>query len=304
MSNQRTLLYPVALRGRGLHYGDSDILVKLHPAQPDTGVIFRRVDVSPPVLIPALVSEVSSTERATTLGHGEYSIATVEHFLAALTSFGIDNALIDVDSSEMPAMDGSAAYFVRMVKTAGIRVQNRPKRFIRILREVSVEDGDKWIRLEPADTFQMRFWFDLDGKMLDTGLIEFSTNAFVQEICRARTFGFKNEIVALQDLGLIKGSSLDNAVLLDRGKIINKGGLRSNDELQNHKLLDAIGDLSLLGAGLIGCFKGYKSGHRLNRALLSKLLNEETDAWETVVFDDKGTDRSPVIYDCFPGFVD
>jgi len=288
MIRQRTLKNVIRATGVGLHTGDK-VYLTLRPAAPDTGIVFRRVDLDPPVDIRASPLNVGDTRLSTTLTNGEARIATVEHLLSAFAGLGIDNAYVDVSAAEVPIMDGSAGPFVFLIQSAGIEEQNRPKRFIRIKRSVRVDEGDKSACFEPFDGFKVAFSIDFDhpafASRSQSASVDFSTTSFVKEVSRARTFGFLREIEALRQQNLALGGSLDNAVVVDDFRVLNDEGLRYEDEFVKHKILDAIGDLYLLGYSLIGAFHGHKSGHALNNRLLRALLADET-AWEAVTFDD------------------
>lgn len=288
MVRQRTLRNSIRAKGVGLHSGKR-VTLTLRPAEPDCGIVFRRVDLDPVVRIPARCEYVKNTRLSTTLARGTTSISTVEHLLSALSGFCIDNAYVDLDAGEVPIMDGSASPFVFMIQSAGIQSQGACKRFIRIRKEVRMEDGNKWAMFQPYNGFRLRFGIDFDHPFFkednSSSEIDLSTTVFVREISRARTFGFAREVEMLWANTLGLGGSLDNAVLLDDRTVINKEGLRFPDECVKHKILDVIGDLYLLGYSLIGSFHGYKSGHTLNKALLNKLLADK-DAWETVTFED------------------
>jgi UDP-3-O-[3-hydroxymyristoyl] N-acetylglucosamine deacetylase len=288
MIRQRTLKNVIRATGVGLHTGDK-VYLTLRPAAPDTGIVFRRVDLDPPVDIKASPLNVGDTRLSTTLTDGTARISTVEHLLSAFAGLGIDNAFVDVSAPEVPIMDGSAGPFVFLIQSAGIEEQNRPKRFIRIKRPVMVEDGDKFARFEPFDGFKVAFSIDFDhpafASRCQTATVDFSTTSFVKEVSRARTFGFLREIEALRQQNLALGGSLDNAVVVDDFRVLNDEGLRYEDEFVKHKILDAIGDLYLLGNSLIGAFRGHKSGHALNNRLLRALLADQA-AWEEVTFDD------------------
>ncbi len=285
---QRTLKNVIRATGVGLHTGEK-VYLTLRPAAPDTGIVFRRVDLDEPVEIPARPDYVGDTVLSTTLVRGEVRISTVEHLLSAMAGLGIDNAYIDLSAPEVPIMDGSAGPFVFLIQSAGIETQNAPKRFIRIKQPVTVEEGDKWVRFEPFDGFKVSFTIDFEHPVFkgrsQTAEMDFSTTSFVKEVSRARTFGFMNQIEMLRQRNLALGGSLDNAVVLDDYRILNEDGLRYEDEFVKHKILDAIGDLYLLGRSLIGAFSGYKSGHELNNRLLRALMANE-DAWELVTFED------------------
>jgi len=285
---QRTLKNIIRATGVGLHTGEK-VYLTLRPAAPDTGIVFRRVDLEQPVEIEAKAENVGDTTLSTTLVNGEVRVSTVEHLLSAMAGMGIDNAYIDLNAPEVPIMDGSAGPFVFLIQSAGIQEQNVPKRFIRIRREIRVEDGDKWVKFEPFDGFKVSFSIEFDHPAFkadhQTAEVDFSTTSFVKEVSRARTFGFMSQIETLRANNLALGGSLDNAVVVDDYRILNEDGLRYVDEFVKHKILDSIGDLYLLGHSLIGAFSGYKSGHALNNKLLRTLLAER-DAWEEVTFDD------------------
>ncbi len=296
MIRQRTLKNIIRATGVGLHTGEK-IYLTLRPASVDTGIVFRRVDLDPPVDIPARAENVGDTRLSSTLVKDDVRISTVEHLLSALAGLGIDNAYVDLSAAEVPIMDGSAGPFVFLLQSAGIEEQNTPKRFIRIKRPVIVEDGDKWARFDPFEGFKVSFAIDFDhpafkGRKQES-VIDFSTTSFVKEVSRARTFGFMREIEYLREKSLALGGSLDNAIVVDDYRVLNEDGLRYEDEFVKHKVLDAIGDLYLLGYSLIGAFNGYKSGHALNNELLRALMAEE-DAWELVTFDDPAD--APIMY--------
>jgi UDP-3-O-[3-hydroxymyristoyl] N-acetylglucosamine deacetylase len=294
---QRTLKNSIRATGVGLHTGEK-IYLTLRPAAADTGIVFRRIDLDVPVEIKASPENVGDTRLSTTLVKGDVRIATVEHLLSAIAGLGIDNAYVDLSAPEVPIMDGSAGPFVFLVQSAGIIEQNAPKRFIRIKRRVRVEDGDKWARFEPFDGFKVGFTIDFDHPVFKDrrqhAELDFSTTSFVKEVSRARTFGFMRDIEMLRERKLALGGSLDNAVVLDDYRVLNEDGLRYEDEFVKHKILDAIGDLYLLGHSLIGAFMGYKSGHDLNNILLRELLARK-DAWEEVTFEDE-TRAAPISY--------
>ena len=291
MINQRTVKNVIRATGVGLHTGDK-IHLTIHPAEADTGIRFRRVDLDEPVVIEAIPNNVGETVLSTTLVQGEVKISTIEHLLSAFAGLGIDNAMIDVDSAEVPIMDGSAGPFVFLLQSAGIKEQNVAKQYIRIKSPIRVEDGDKWAEFKPFDSFKVTFTIDFEHPAFDsdaqTATMDFSSTTFVKEVSRARTFGFMKDIEMLKKNNLILGGSLDNAIVIDNDKILNEDGLRYADEFVKHKILDAIGDLYLLGHSLIGEFIGFKSGHDLNNKLLRALLENE-DAWEMVSFDDETT---------------
>lgn len=289
MIRQRTLKNVIRATGVGLHTGEK-VYLTLRPAAPDSGIIFRRVDLDEPVEIQATPENVGDTTLSTTLIKDGVRISTVEHLLSAMAGLGIDNAYVDLNAAEVPIMDGSAGPFVFLIQSAGIEEQNAPKRFIRIKKTVMVEDGDKWVRFEPFDGFKVAFTIDFDHPAFKEGSqvaeVDFSTTSFVREVSRARTFGFMNQIEQLRANNLALGGSLDNAVVVDDYRILNEDGLRYVDEFVKHKILDSIGDLYLLGHSLIGAFSGHKSGHALNNELLRALLAQE-DAWEEVTFEDE-----------------
>ena len=291
MIRQRTLKNVIRATGVGLHTGEK-VYLTLRPAAPDSGIIFRRVDLDEPVEIPAIPENVGDTTLSTTLIKDGVRISTVEHLLSAMAGLGIDNAYVDLNAAEVPIMDGSAGPFVFLIQSAGIEEQNAPKRFIRIKKPVRVEDGDKWVDFKPFDGFKVAFTIDFDHPAFKEGSqiaeVDFSTTSFVREVSRARTFGFMNQIEQLRANNLALGGSLDNAVVVDDYRVLNEDGLRYVDEFVKHKILDSIGDLYLLGHSLIGAFSGHKSGHALNNQLLRALLAEE-DAWEEVTFEDAST---------------
>ncbi|MCG6867795.1 MAG: UDP-3-O-acyl-N-acetylglucosamine deacetylase [Gammaproteobacteria bacterium] len=297
MIRQRTLQNAIRATGVGLHTGEK-IYLTLRPAPINAGIVFRRVDLETPVEIKAHPENVGDTRLSTTLAKGDVSISTVEHLLSAIAGLGIDNAYIDLSASEVPIMDGSAGPFVFLIQSAGIAEQNAPKHFIRIKKTVMAEDGDKWARFEPFEGFKVGFTIDFDHPVFASrsqkAEIDFSTTSFVKEVARARTFGFMRDIEMLRDHNLALGGSLDNAVVVDDYRILNEDGLRYEDEFVKHKILDAIGDLYLLGHSLIGAFMGHKSGHELNNILLRKLLETE-DAWEEVTFEDE-SEGAPISY--------
>lgn len=296
MIRQRTLKNAIRATGVGLHTGEK-VYLTLRPAAPNTGIVFRRVDLPTPVDIKARAENVGDTQLSTTLHNGDCRISTVEHLMSAFAGLGIDNAYVDVTAPEVPIMDGSAGPFVFLIQSAGIMEQNAPKRFARIKRPVVVEDGERWVRFDPFEGFKVRFAIEFDHPVFkqraQTAEIDFSTTSFVKEVSRARTFGFVRDIEYLRERRLALGGSLDNAVVIDDYRILNEGGLRYEDEFVRHKILDAIGDLYLLGYGLIGMFSGYKSGHALNNQLLRQLL-ADADAWEAVTFEDER--KAPVSF--------
>ena len=289
MIKQRTLKNIIRATGVGLHTGKK-VFLTLRPAAADNGIVFRRVDLEPVVDIPARIENVADTRLSTSLGFGEACISTVEHLLSALAGLGIDNCVIDVSAAEVPIMDGSAGPFVFLIQSAGIEEQRVPKRFIRVKREIEVTDYDKWVKFEPFEGFKVSFGIEFKHPFFENSKkyasIDFSTTSFVKEVSRARTFGFMREVEVLREKNLALGGSLDNAVVLDDYRVLNEDGLRYDDEFVKHKVLDAIGDLYLLGHSLIGAFSGYKSGHALNNRLLRTLL-EDRSAWEIVTYGDE-----------------
>ncbi|MBS0576391.1 MAG: UDP-3-O-acyl-N-acetylglucosamine deacetylase [Proteobacteria bacterium] len=296
MIKQRTLKNVIRATGVGLHSGQK-VYMTLRPAAPDTGIVFRRVDLPRPVEILARAEHVGDTSLSTTLVHGDVRIMTVEHLLSAMAGLGIDNAYVDLSAPEVPIMDGSAGPYVFLLQSAGIEEQNVAKRFIRIKKPIRVEDGDKWARFEPFDGFKVGFTISFNHPIItrstSSAEVDFSTTSFVKEVSRARTFGFMKDIEMLRDRRLVLGGSMDNAIVLDDYRILNEDGLRYEDEFVKHKILDAIGDLYLLGHSLIGAFYGYKSGHQLNNQLLRTLLADRK-AWEEVTFDDPA--QAPISY--------
>jgi UDP-3-O-[3-hydroxymyristoyl] N-acetylglucosamine deacetylase len=291
MIKQRTLKNVIRATGVGLHSGEK-VYLTLRPAPADSGIVFRRVDLKPQIEIPARAEHVGDTRLSTTLVKGTTRISTVEHLLSALAGLGIDNAYVDLSASEVPIMDGSAGPFVFLIQSAGIEEQNVPKRYIRIKRAVQVQDGDKWARFEPFNGFKVSFRIDFEHPVFKRSSqfaeIDFSKTSFVKEVSRARTFGFMHEIELLRENKLALGGSLDNAIVMDDYRVLNEDGLRYEDEFVKHKVLDAIGDLYLLGHGLVGAFSGYKSGHELNNKLIRTLLADK-QAWELLSFEDNSS---------------
>ncbi len=289
MIKQRTLKNVIRATGVGLHSGDT-VYLTLRPAAPNTGIIFRRVDLDPVVEIEAKAVNVGETALSTTLVQHGQRVSTVEHLLSAFAGLGIDNAYIELNAPEVPIMDGSAGPFVFLVQSAGIEEQNAAKQFIRIKRSVILEDGDKWAKFEPFEGFKVSFSIDFEhpafkGRPQQVD-VDFSSTSFVREVSRARTFGFMKDIEKLRENNLALGGSLDNAIVVDDYRVMNEDGLRYEDEFVRHKVLDAIGDLYLLGHSLIGSFSGHKSGHEVNNKLLRKLLADE-DSWELVSFEEE-----------------
>ena len=291
MIYQKTLRNLIRAKGVGLHTGEQ-VNLTIRPAPPDTGIIFRRVDLQPVVDIPARLENVADTRLSTALGRGDVRISTVEHLLSAFSGLGIDNAYVEVSAAEVPIMDGSAGPFVFLVQSAGIEEQPAAKRFLRIRRSLEVRDGDKWARFLPHQGFRVGFTIDFRHPQFKArhshAEVDFARASFVREVSRARTFGFMSDIERLREEQLALGGSLDNALVLDDYRVVNEDGLRYDDEFVKHKILDAVGDLYLLGYSLIGAFSGYKSGHALNNRLLRELVRQE-DAWEIITFDDAAT---------------
>ena len=296
MINQRTLKNVIRATGVGIHSGEK-VFMTLRPAAVNTGIIFRRTDLDPVMEVPAFATHVGDTSMNTSLEQNGVRVSTVEHLMSAFAGLGIDNAYVDLNNAEVPIMDGSAGPFVFLIQSAGIEEQSAAKRFIRILKTVEVRLDDKWARLDPFDGFRVSFKIDFNHPVFRShqsfASVDFSTTSYLKEIARARTFGFMRDIEMLRERNLVLGGSMDNAVVLDDYRVLNEDGLRYEDEFVKHKVLDAIGDLYLLGHGLIGAFSGYKSGHELNNILLRELL-EQTSAWEEVTFDD--SEKIPVSY--------
>jgi UDP-3-O-[3-hydroxymyristoyl] N-acetylglucosamine deacetylase len=294
MLRQRTLRESIKSTGVGLHSGNK-VTMKLSPAPVDTGIVFRRTDLSPIRDIPARADQVDETDLSTSLGRGEFQVTTVEHLLSALCGLGIDNAFSEIDSPEVPIMDGSAGPFVYLLQTAGVQEQPAAKRFIRVTREITVSDGDKVATLRPYEGFRVTFAIDFDHpvfkEQIGHAALDISSEAFVREISRARTFGFVHEFEYMRSRGLARGGSVDNAIVVDDYRILNEGGLRYDDEFVKHKMLDAIGDLYLAGYQLLAEYEGVKSGHALNNQLV-RALYEQPECWEWATFDDPA--ESPV----------
>jgi UDP-3-O-[3-hydroxymyristoyl] N-acetylglucosamine deacetylase len=287
MLRQRTLKKIISASGVGLHTGQK-VRIALRPAPADTGIVFRRIDLASPVDIPARADLIGETRLSSCLVRGEVKVYTVEHLMSALGGLGVDNAYVDLDADEVPIMDGSAAPFVLLLQQAGIEEQAAAKRFYRVMRRVEVSDGDKWARLEPYDGYRLAFSIDFKHPVIERSTqsvtVDFAETSYLKEIARARTFGFMNDVEELRESGLALGGGLDNAVVLDEYRVLNADGLRFADEFIRHKLLDAIGDLYLLGKPLLGAFSAHKSGHSLNNRLLRALLADAA-ALETVVFE-------------------
>lgn len=293
MLQQRTLKSLTRAVGVGLHSGQR-VEITLRPAQPDTGIVFRRVDLPQPVDIPVSATAVSDTRLASTLSNGGAKVHTVEHLMSACAGLGIDNLYVDITAEEVPILDGSAASFVFLLQSAGIELQNAPRRFIRILKPIEVREGqgagEKWARLEPYHGYKLSFEIDFDHPAVDTTgqRVEFdmSVHNYSRDIARARTFGFTKDVEMMRANGLALGGGMDNAIVMDDYKVLNAGGLRYDDEFVKHKILDAMGDLYVLGKPLLAAYSAFRSGHALNNKLLRELLHR-TDAWETVTFDNE-----------------
>ena len=293
MLKQRTLKSLTHAVGVGLHSGQR-VELTLRPAQADTGIVFRRVDLPEPVDIVASAMAVSDTRLASTLANGDVKVHTVEHLMSACAGLGVDNMFVDINAEEVPILDGSAASFVFLLQSAGIEFQNAPRRFIRLLKTLKVQDGQgpsaKWARLDPYHGYKLSFEIDFDHPAVDsTGqcvVFDMSTDSYSKDIARARTFGFTKDVEMMRANGLALGGGLDNAIVMDDYKILNVDGLRYDDEFVKHKILDAMGDLYLIGKPLLASYSAFRSGHALNNLLLRELLSR-TDAWEVVSFEDE-----------------
>jgi UDP-3-O-[3-hydroxymyristoyl] N-acetylglucosamine deacetylase len=288
MLRQRTLKSVIRATGVGLHSGVK-VRLELRPAPPDTGIVFCRTDVTPPVELKADPLAVGDTRMASCLEKDGVKLATVEHLMSALAGLGIDNAFIDVNAAEIPIMDGSAGPFVFLLQSAGIEEQAEPKRFLRVKKLVEVKEGDKWARLEPYDGFRLAFSILFNHPAVDQSgtrvEVDFADDSYIRDVARARTFGFTQDVEALREQGLALGGSLDNAIVMDEYRVLNAEGLRLPDEFVRHKVLDAIGDLYLAGHPLLASFSAHKSGHAMNNRLLRALL-ADAEAWELVTFDE------------------
>ncbi len=293
MLTQRTLRSLTKAVGVGLHSGQR-VELTLRPAAPDTGIVFRRVDLPEPVDIKVSATAVTDTRMASTISAGQAKVFTVEHLMSACAGLGLDNLYIDITAEEVPILDGSASSFVFLLQSAGLVLQDAPKRFVRLLRKVEVSEGEgaqlKWATLSPYEGYKLSFEIDFDHPAVDsTGQrVEFdmATGSYVRDIARARTFGFTRDVEMMRANGLALGGGLDNAIVMDDYKVLNADGLRYNDEFVKHKILDAMGDLYLLGQPLIGAYSAFRSGHALNNKLLRQLL-AQPDAWQVVTFDDE-----------------
>ena len=296
MLKQRTLRNPIKAVGIGLHTG-KNITMELLPADINTGINFIRKDIDEDLLIPAIAENVGDTSLSTALIKNDVKISTIEHLLSAIAGLGVDNCLIKVDGPEVPIMDGSSSPFVFLIQSAGLEDQNALKRFIKVKKEITVTRDDAYASIKPFNGFKVSFKVDFDHpvhkKLPSESIIDFSSTSFVKEVCRARTFGSWNEKELLQSKNLALGASVSNAIVFGEEKILNEEGLRFNDEIVKHKMLDAIGDLYLLGGNLIGQFSGYKSGHALNNQLLRKIISD-ADAYEVVEFEN--SENAPISY--------
>ena len=296
MLRQRTLKSAIKATGVGLHSGKK-VTMTLRPAAPNTGVVFRRIDLPQPVDIPADALAVTDTRLCRLIEKDGVKVGTVEHIMSALAGLGIDNVYIDLDAPEVPIMDGSASPFVFLLQSAGIEEQRAPKRFMRIKKPVEVRDGDKWARFDPYDGFKLTFSIVFNHPVFEKSsqqvTVDFAETSYIKEVARARTFGFAQDVEMLRNHGLALGGSLDNAIVLDEYRVLNSDGLRYADEFVKHKVLDAIGDLYLVGHPIIGAFTAHKSGHGLNNQLLRATL-AQADAWEIVSFD-KAEEAPPAL---------
>jgi UDP-3-O-[3-hydroxymyristoyl] N-acetylglucosamine deacetylase len=298
MLKQRTLKSLVRATGVGLHSGTKVTLV-LRPAAPGTGIVFRRVDLTPPIELKADPYGVGDTRMASCLEKDGAKLGTVEHLMSALAGMGIDNLYVDVDAEEIPIMDGSAAPFVFLLQSAGIVEQEAPKRFLRVKKIVEVRDGDKWARLAPYEGFRLEFSIQFNHPAVDRSgtsvAVDFADQSYMRDVARARTFGFTQDVEAMRAQGLALGGSLENAIVMDEYRVLNADGLRLPDEFVRHKVLDAIGDLYLVGAPLLAVFSAHKSGHAMNNRLLRALLADAT-AWEWATFERPETTPAPVAH--------
>jgi len=293
---QRTLKNTIRATGVGLHTGNK-IYLTLRPAPVDTGIVFRRVDFEDPVDVRACPKNVTDTRFSTTIEKDGVRISTVEHLMSAFAGLGIDNAVVELTEAEVPIMDGSAGPFVFLLQSAGIEEQPVPKKFLRIKKRICVEDENKWAAFEPFDGFKVSFTIDFEHPVFKNSgkaaSMDFSTTSFVKEVSRARTFGFMSDLETMQKNGFARGGGFDNAIVMDDYRILNEDGLRYDDEFVKHKILDAIGDLYLLGHPLLGEFSAYRSGHHLNNRLLRALLQDQ-EAWELVSYDE--SDEVPIAF--------
>ncbi len=300
MLKQTTIQQTVRTVGVGLHSGTKVELV-LRPAPVNTGIVFTRTDLQPPLVFPASATTVGDTRMASTLTNNGQRVSTVEHLLSACAGLGVDNLYIDVSAEEIPIMDGSASSFVYLLQQAGLQQQDAAKKFIRVLKPVEIREGsgasEKWARLEPFDGFKLHFFIEFNHPAVDgtvqTAVVDFEKVSFVKDVARARTFGFMQDVEMLRGIGLARGGSMENAIVMDEYRILNADGLRFDDEFVRHKILDAIGDLYLIGHPLLASYTAHKSGHGLNNQLLRVLLSQP-DAYEIVSFDDEK--NAPITY--------
>ena len=287
MLRQRTLKSLVSATGVGLHTGQK-VRMSLRPAQPDTGIVFRRLDLAGAADLPARADLVGETRLCSCLVRGEVKVYTIEHLMSALYGLGVDNAYVDLDGPEVPIMDGSAAPFVLLIQQAGVEEQGAPKRFLRVKKRIVARDGEKWAALEPHEGFKLSFSIVFKHPVIlksNTELtVDFATTSYLKEVARARTFGFVHDVEDLRESGLAQGGGLESALVLDEHRVLNAGGLRFADEFIRHKILDAIGDLYLLGRPLLAAFSAYKSGHDLNNQLLRALIADPS-ATEAVTYE-------------------
>jgi len=298
---QRTVKSQVRATGVGLHTG-ARVNLTLRPAPPETGIAFRRIDLPAPCDFVVAPERVTDTRLCSALEGNGAKVATVEHLMSALAGLGIDNLFIDLDGPEVPILDGSAAPWVYLLQSAGIETQNAPKRFMRVLKTVRIEEGDKWAQFEPHEGCTLSFRIDFDHPVFRQSAkemhIDLARESYVKEVSRARTFGFMNEVEYLRSHGLALGGTLDNAIVMDEFRVLNSDGLRYADEFVKHKVLDAVGDLYLTGHPILGAFTAYKSGHGLNNRLL-RALTEDASAWEWAVFEDE-TSTPPALLNLYP----
>ncbi len=300
MLKQRTIKQEVKTIGVGVHSG-TKVTLTLKPAPIDTGIVFTRVDLTPPVVFPATALNIGDTKMASTLTKDGAKVSTVEHLLSACAGLGIDNLFIDVSAEEIPIMDGSASSFVYLIQQGGLQEQEAAKKFIRVLKPVEIREGsgksEKWARLEPYDGFKLSFFIEFNHPAVDgtaqTAVVDFEKVSYVKDVARARTFGFMQDVEMLRGIGLARGGSLENAIVMDEYRILNADGLRFDDEFVRHKILDAIGDLYLIGHPFLASYTAHKSGHGLNNQLLRVLLSQP-DAYEIVSFDEVA--KAPISY--------
>ncbi len=291
MVKQRSLKTSVSVTGVGLHSGEK-VMLSLHPAPVNSGIVFRRVDIKPVCDIQARAHLVHDTRLSTCMEYSGVRIATLEHLMSALAGLGIDNVIVELDRAEVPIMDGSAGTFIFLLQSAGIVEQSAAKKFVRIKKTVEVKQADKWVRFDPYNGYKLTFTINFAHPVFASSkqhvTVDLTEHSYIRDISRARTFGFMQDVENMRAQGLALGGSLDNAIVMDEYRVINADGLRFEDEFVKHKVLDAIGDLYLLGYPVIGAFSGFKSGHALNNALLRELLADE-QAWEFVTFEDEAS---------------